>query len=287
MARVFLQVHIGLSDVSDAKRPPPELGSLSSQRLLVRALVSSVIRPLLRSLGRRDDESCHPGVFAVRVLSLLAATCLLLASCGGPADETAEVVETPATPQVTEPITTLSPSASTVLSVESTSTTATTVAPSTTVSTTTTAPPATTTSTLPSLASLAAGLFCRDLAAMGYDYTAAVSYWTSEGSPDRMDADRNGIPCETVYPHSAVAALWGDPLPTTTAAGVTVWYTAGQPEYGTYQVAPLPGSGGLFGSGCSLGSDIPISWPCGETYCPIWLYVNDGRVTEIVELWFA
>jgi hypothetical protein len=31
---------------------------------------------------------------------------------------------------------------------------------------------------------------------MGYDYTAAVSYWTSEGSPDRMDADRNGIPCE-------------------------------------------------------------------------------------------
>jgi hypothetical protein len=173
-----------------------------------------------------------------------------------------------------------------------------------------------------------------------------------------MDADRNGIPCETVYSHSDVAALWGDRLPTTTAAGPTAWYAVGQPQY---QVAPLPGSGDMFGSGCSPGSDtlpdgtwfgawasiasttaqfdlmcigpgleghdnvtnsstrlrpvtidpnalvyrmgddgahwdlvpygewltLPISRPCGGTHCPIWLYINDGRVTEIVVLWFA
>ncbi|MGA9596599.1 MAG: DUF3160 domain-containing protein [Acidimicrobiia bacterium] len=47
---------------------------------------------------------------------------------------------------------------------------------------------------------LESGLFCRDLAAMGYGFTEAVAYWLAEGAPDRMDADRNGIPCETVYP---------------------------------------------------------------------------------------
>ncbi len=53
------------------------------------------------------------------------------------------------------------------------------------------------------------GLFCRDLAAQGLDYTAAHAYWVAEGSPDRMDADRNGVPCETVYPAEEVAAFLG------------------------------------------------------------------------------
>jgi hypothetical protein len=47
---------------------------------------------------------------------------------------------------------------------------------------------------------LETGLFCRDLADMGYGFTAAAAYWLAEGATDRMDADRNGIPCETVYP---------------------------------------------------------------------------------------
>ncbi len=47
---------------------------------------------------------------------------------------------------------------------------------------------------------LPSGLFCRDLAADGYSYAAAIEYWRVEGMPDRMDADRNGIPCETVHP---------------------------------------------------------------------------------------
>ncbi len=51
------------------------------------------------------------------------------------------------------------------------------------------------------------GLFCRDLLDRGFTFADAVRYWWWDGSPDRMDADRNGIPCETVYPAAAVAAF--------------------------------------------------------------------------------
>lgn len=46
---------------------------------------------------------------------------------------------------------------------------------------------------------LEGGLLCRDLDAMGLPLGDAVAYWLREQRPDRMDADRNGIPCETVY----------------------------------------------------------------------------------------
>ena len=42
----------------------------------------------------------------------------------------------------------------------------------------------------------------------GFTYPEAVAYWWLEGMPDRMDADLNGIPCETVYPASAVYSFW-------------------------------------------------------------------------------
>lgn len=152
----------------------------------------------------------------------------------------------------------------------------------------------------------------------------------------------------------------GDGVPTTatsvTAAGRR--YAVVEP---VYQVAPLPGSGGMYGSGCTPGSNTlpdgiwfgewasvsatsaefdlecfgpgpdgpgsvtntnpqlrtvtihpdalvwrmgddgthgdlitynqwlttPPSEFCGEALCPVWLYINDGQVTEIVELWFA
>jgi hypothetical protein len=54
-----------------------------------------------------------------------------------------------------------------------------------------------------------AGLLCRDLKAKGYSYSAAVDYWRFQGQPNRMDADKNGIPCETVYPRADVIAYWG------------------------------------------------------------------------------
>jgi len=46
---------------------------------------------------------------------------------------------------------------------------------------------------------LPSGLYCRDLKAMGYSYSQATSYWYYHGRPAMMDADLNGIPCETVY----------------------------------------------------------------------------------------
>jgi hypothetical protein len=60
----------------------------------------------------------------------------------------------------------------------------------------------------PLAADLPDGLFCRDLAARGYDYAEAVWYWDVQGRPTRMDASGNGIPCQTVYPRAEVAAYW-------------------------------------------------------------------------------
>jgi hypothetical protein len=96
---------------------------------------------------------------------------------------------------------------------------------------------------------LAAGLFCRDLYARGFSYSAAVDYWRMHGQPNQMDIDRNGIPCETVYPPSDVSDYWGfTSLPDTSAlpAGlfcrdlyargysyadaVSYWYLHGEPD---------------------------------------------------------
>lgn len=66
------------------------------------------------------------------------------------------------------------------------------------------------------------GLMCRDLVEPpstfppdhyvpennALDYGLAVYYWLTEGRPDRMDADGNGRPCETVYPADEVQAFW-------------------------------------------------------------------------------
>lgn len=65
----------------------------------------------------------------------------------------------------------------------------------------------------------APGLLCRDLLEPPPDshyqpdsnnlsYGLAVYYWVNEGRPDRMDADGNGVPCETVYPRSEVDEYW-------------------------------------------------------------------------------
>lgn len=52
------------------------------------------------------------------------------------------------------------------------------------------------------------GRFCRDVAEFGATYFEAVLYWFAEGEPARMDADANGIPCETVYPADEIHAYW-------------------------------------------------------------------------------
>lgn len=55
-------------------------------------------------------------------------------------------------------------------------------------------------------ATLEPGLLCRDVADRGFDFATAYAYWVSEGVPDRMDQDDNGVPCETIYPVDEVEA---------------------------------------------------------------------------------
>lgn len=50
----------------------------------------------------------------------------------------------------------------------------------------------------------ASGLYCRDLKPDGASFPVAVAYWMIEGAPSRMDADGDGIPCETVYDGDAL-----------------------------------------------------------------------------------
>jgi hypothetical protein len=60
------------------------------------------------------------------------------------------------------------------------------------------------------------GLFCRDLLALypgdqrasALTYLLVLAYWFQDGEPDRMDADLNGIPCETLFDPAAVEAVW-------------------------------------------------------------------------------
>jgi hypothetical protein len=57
------------------------------------------------------------------------------------------------------------------------------------------------------------GMYCKDLVIEEDHppYWSAVLYWLSEGEPDRMDADRDGIPCETVYPEAFIRDFLEDP----------------------------------------------------------------------------
>jgi len=55
--------------------------------------------------------------------------------------------------------------------------------------------------------------FCRELQAeaghpFDLGYLGAVLYWFLDGMPDRMDADRDGVPCETVFSYEEVLAVW-------------------------------------------------------------------------------
>ena len=145
----------------------------------------------------------------------------------------------------------------TTMMMPSTTTPSTTSVPTTTTTaqpTPTTLAPTTTTTPSTGVEELQAGLFCRDLAGIGCGYSDAVAYWMREGSPDRMNADCNGIPCETVYPADDVTGFWGDPLPTTTTTTTDVYYSVATHADQFLWPDALPGSGGWWGSGCSPGS---------------------------------
>ncbi len=293
----------------------------------------------------------------MRWLVRLVMLVLAVSGCGGSPDSSGEVVAEATAASLSS--TTLEPT-TTAPATTTAATTTTSAAPTTTVAPTTiTTLVVATTTTLAPVDQIDSGLYCRDLHAIGYSYAEAVTYWVREGSPDRMDADRNGIPCETVWPASDVVDFWGEPLPTTTP---TQRYEVGAP---TYYPESLPGAGDYFGSGCSPGTTnlpdgvwfgrieaasstavefdlicfaptppgedgvgrmtnsnprlrtVPVAsgaavyaiapdggwmlmpypdWrivlPGAGMFCPpegcwdVWLYVNGGQVTEIVQLWF-
>ena len=124
---------------------------------------------------------------------------------------------------------------------------------------------------------LPGGLMCRDVEAYGFDYAEAVDYWSAEGMPDRLDADLDGIPCETVYPASEVEAFWGytpDPAPDDESAEVLEFvhqmlYSCGySPTLDSYVDGPYADGGYTASVNADVGYDIiyaqfevfPWSW---------------------------
>jgi len=164
-----------------------------------------------------------------RILAVGVLTILTAASCGVSGDGEPAPDPTPV-PTTVSPTTTEGSTTNGVVSTTtSTTNPVTTSAPSTTEESTTTTFVSTTTSTMnpvsttrplettttvrPGIDEVGPSLFCRDLASAGYGYREAVEYWRDEGSPLRMDADRNGVPCETVYSVEEVLTYWGGSLP--------------------------------------------------------------------------
>lgn len=158
-----------------------------------------------------------------------------LTGCGG-SDDTA-----PSTAPATDSLPAGEPTSGSTL--------AATTSTSTSIASTTTAAPTTTART--TVEDLAPGLLCRDLDFAGHSYSDAIAYWVSEGEPERMDADRNGIPCETVYSESDVVAFWGDPLPTSSIPSVSRYFLPDEPWV---YPDPWPPGSDTYGSGCSPGT---------------------------------
>ena len=112
---------------------------------------------------------------------------------------------------------------------------------------------------------LPTGLFCRDLADMGYSYADAMDYWYADGAPDRMDADVDGIPCETVYPSWEIDAYWGftTPAPPTDEWAEAMWvaenamYACGYtPALDTFVDGPFPDGGYTVTMNVDVGWDL-------------------------------
>lgn len=148
----------------------------------------------------------------VRNLSVVVGVAVILVSCGSDRSGS-EPVATTAVESIVVSTTTSVAASSTTVATSST----------TVYAATTTTVPDTTTTTLSPIEDVESGLFCRDLASIGYDYRAAVTYWQREGSPLRMDADHNGIACETVYDEKDVLAFFGGSLPESVTFNAEEW----------------------------------------------------------------
>ncbi len=61
------------------------------------------------------------------------------------------------------------------------------------------------------IAALEEGFSCEGIAAQEFTYAEAVSYWMRYDRPADLDPDGNGLPCETFYSATDVAAVFGGP----------------------------------------------------------------------------
>jgi hypothetical protein len=105
--------------------------------------------------------------------------------------------------------------------------------------TTTTRAPATTrvpaTSTTAKL-KLTKGSYCKSMKAAGWSFAEAQAYYLAHGSPAHMDADGNGVPCETVYGKQGGSGQTTDPRWGQTCEEIGHPYTAlpGDPHDGDH-----------------------------------------------------
>jgi hypothetical protein len=146
-----------------------------------------------------------------RVAAIVVLVAMVSSGCTAESTETSGAID--GTPESVSTVATQAPTTATTSTTTMAESSTTTTQPPTVTTTTTTVAPSTTTTTLAPVDQVASGLFCRDLHALGYGYPDGAAYWLGDGSPDRMDADRNGVPCQTVYPEVEVIAYWGEPLP--------------------------------------------------------------------------
>lgn len=122
--------------------------------------------------------------------------------------------------------------------------------------------------------SVESGLFCRDLYRLGYGFRDAVAYWMSEGQTARMDADRNGVPCETVYKAGAVEAVYGSAV----ARGMHLATTVNYVDTPRFVVT---GSAVRDGVICETGTAVAIEWPNGEWFWVDRYTCDDGSGTFV------
>jgi hypothetical protein len=116
--------------------------------------------------------------------------------------------------------------------------------------------------TSPAIFEAEGGLSCTGLADLGFSYSESVVYWAIHGQPDHLDPDGNHMPCEDEFDRFSVDAFWTERQQVRVEPSSTT--TSTQPLRFRYSPIdlpsvipdPLPGSGGLLGSGCSPGSDI-------------------------------
>jgi len=153
---------------------------------------------------KRSERWLSAGLIVAFVV-VLGGLAYVISNRSAPDEDAGRATNTTKVQATTEPPSSTAATQTTTLGATTTVATTTTLPPTTTTRPTTTAPTTTTAAVPPGpVREQPDGLFCRDLKARGYTFPQALAYWLADGRPARMDADGNGIPCETVYPPAEV-----------------------------------------------------------------------------------